>query len=100
MKDGVGGRKAAWRPCLLTDLPSAGRGGGGGRDHSCPQMWRDRDGYLARVHHSRCGFLSLFGGFFEHTRPRAEALLRGEPSSQFGLRPTLAYRGEKEFPYH
>lgn len=28
MKDGVGGRKAAWRPCLLTDLPSAGREGG------------------------------------------------------------------------
>lgn len=93
-----GGKQHGGPACSLI-CPLQG-GEGGGRDHSCPQMWRDRDGYLARVHHSRCGFLGLFGGFFEHTRPRAEALLRGEPGSQFGLRPTLAYRGEKEFPYH
>lgn len=105
MKDRVGGRKAARRPCLLTDLPSVGRGGA--ENTAAPRGGATEFGYLARLHQSCCGFLGWFGVVFcwlfvcfEHTRPRAEALLRGEPGSQVGLRPTLAYRGEKEFPYH
>ena len=67
-----------------------------GRYQVAPKDATTQKRYLARLSSGE-----TFGLFF-FLEPQAEAPAREEPrgGSRAGLRPALAYRREKEFPYH